>query len=201
MRLGWTTAEDNSVSVTGKMILDKPLVGFLNSISSPTRELAAEELVECFRDGNEQVVSLELAQRVISKRNSLAGNKFSSLKELAGIPGIDEALLARILKILPGLLGWLLNTRPVLLLPVRLETRFLGDALWVRIYPDQVSIDAHEPRLTRKEFDAGKRYYDTINTIPADSSQPDETRRSAWRKLAQLFGPERAAWIAKTIEP
>jgi len=26
VRLGWTTSEDNSVSVTGKMILDKPLV-------------------------------------------------------------------------------------------------------------------------------------------------------------------------------
>ena len=41
-----------------------------------------------------------------------------------------------------------LNDRPVLLLPVRLETRFLGNDLWVRIYPDQVCVDSHEPSST-----------------------------------------------------
>jgi len=42
---------------------------------------------------------------------------------------------------------------PLLLLPVHLETRFVDSPaglseLWVRIYPDQISINTHEPELT-----------------------------------------------------
>jgi hypothetical protein len=48
------------------------------------------------------------------------------------------------------------NDCPVLMLPVRLETRFLENYLWVRIYPDQIFVDTHEPRLTQAEYIAGK---------------------------------------------
>lgn len=46
--------------------------------------------------------------------------------------------------------------RPVVLFPVRLETRFfkLADGsseLRVRVYPDSVHIDSHEPALTAEE--------------------------------------------------
>ena len=50
------------------------------------------------------------------------------------------------------------NDHPVLLLPLRLETRFLGNDLWVRIYPDQMFVDAHDSRLTQAELEAGQRY-------------------------------------------
>src|SRR5689334_588856 len=44
---------------------------------------------------------------------------------------------------------------PVALLPVRIETRFADDAtgvlLKVRIYPDQIHVDAHDPRVTPGE--------------------------------------------------
>ena len=86
-------------------------------------------------------------------------------------------------------------TFPLLLFPVRLETRFLGDDLWVRIYPDQIFVNTHEPRLTKTELDAGKRYLSYLN-----KGTSDEEKRNAWRELARLFGPERAAWIAKSAK-
>ena len=81
---------------------------------------------------------------------------------------------------------------PVLMLPVRLETRFLDDDLWVRIYPDQISLDTHDPQLTDAELAADARYQ------PFASHGSEEDKRSAWRELARRYGPERAAWIAKS---
>ena len=49
---------------------------------------------------------------------------------------------------------------PITLLPVRIETRFAGTAaaprLLVRLYPDDVHIDHHDPRLTSGEVSAGE---------------------------------------------
>jgi len=77
---------------------------------------------------------------------------------------------------------------PVLLLPVRLETRFMDNELWVRIYPDQVSIESHRSDLNEHE----KAVYSIYS-----SAKSDEDKRSAWRVMVQRFGSKRAAWIIK----
>ena len=93
---------------------------------------------------------------------------------------------------------------PLLLLPVNIETRFMSsgqvDELWVRIYPDQISINSHEPELTTQEITDGKNYWDAV--WRAGLPPPDiEAIKAPWRGLASLYGPNRAAWIALQMTP
>ncbi len=98
---------------------------------------------------------------------------------------------------------------PIALLPVRLETRFIASELLIRIYPDEFHQDTHEPELTASEFDWGRHFWE--QTWRAGSLKNDESterrqerrRRelAAWSQLAQRFGPARAAWVARTLQP
>jgi hypothetical protein len=90
---------------------------------------------------------------------------------------------------------------PVALLPVRLETRFAtgagGPELLVRIYPDEIHTDRHEPELTAEENAAGRAYWREIFDLAPGSQGVID----AWRGLVLQFGPRRAAWIAKALTP
>ncbi|HEV8492453.1 MAG TPA: hypothetical protein VGR76_09275, partial [Candidatus Angelobacter sp.] len=94
---------------------------------------------------------------------------------------------------------------PVLFLPVNIETRFIDNSdgrpeLWLRIYPDQVAINSHEPELTDQEIADGTTYWDAVwragNPPPAADAV-----KAPWRGLASLYGSPRAAWIAQTMTP
>ncbi len=91
---------------------------------------------------------------------------------------------------------------PLVLLPVRIETRFFPAAnamveLRVRIYPDKIHADSHEVALPQVERDAGTAYW-REDWRCGDSL---ERRQLAWRALADRFGDERAAWIARALKP
>ena len=83
---------------------------------------------------------------------------------------------------------------PIALLPVRIETRFFNSAaeLRVRIFPDQVHVDAHEPELTAGERDLGMAYWQARFAAP----DPNTRTSSPWATLAGNVGPARAAWKA-----
>lgn len=96
---------------------------------------------------------------------------------------------------------------PIMLFPVRLETRFMGDPsapeeLWVRVYPDQVSIDAHEPELTADEVYAGRLYWERVAVAETSTGDADgeKEKRHAWRELARQVGPNRAAWVRRETQ-
>ena len=86
---------------------------------------------------------------------------------------------------------------PLLLLPVRLETRFIDNDLLLRIYPDDCSVDAFDPELNEAEVEAGARFWREY--WRAGGVEAEE--RAAFRTLAGAYGPARAKWIATAYEP
>jgi hypothetical protein len=92
---------------------------------------------------------------------------------------------------------------PILFLPARLETRFGSSTsgtpqLWVRLFPDQIAIDSHDPRLTDEETAAGQAYWDALWRL-GTATGTDE--RPPWRVLAASYGATRAAWVAERTRP
>lgn len=90
-------------------------------------------------------------------------------------------------------------TLPILLFPVRLETRFKTvtddggqvDELWVRIYPDDCLVDTFEATVSESEASSLRRFW--INWTKAGGVA--DQQRGAWRGLVGGFGSGRAAWL------
>lgn len=91
---------------------------------------------------------------------------------------------------------------PILLLPVRVETRFMQledkNELWVRIFPDDIAIDTHETDLTEDEVGDGRAYWREIVSARnlADDAERKEREKGAWRALSGAHGGSRASWVA-----
>jgi hypothetical protein len=86
---------------------------------------------------------------------------------------------------------------PVALLPVRLEARFVADELRVRIFPDQIHLDSHEPELTPYERTAGEAYWRARFATP----DPDARPTSPWAELCGAVEPSRAVWVVEALTP
>lgn len=88
---------------------------------------------------------------------------------------------------------------PILLFPVRLETRFRaeqdghGGELLVRIYPDSIVGDNHEPLLDETEVAAGQAYWRQAWDADGEAG--------AWTVLVSQHDAPRAAWIVHETEP
>lgn len=91
------------------------------------------------------------------------------------------------------------GSHPIVLLPVRLETRFdtAAATLRVRIYPDEIFADTHEPELTDSELAAGKAYW---NTLWKKTVTPED-ELAAWQGILRQYPAPRAAWIVEALTP
>lgn len=95
---------------------------------------------------------------------------------------------------------------PFLLMPVRIETRFVttgnGAEMWLRIYPDDIAIHTHEQTLTGDEVADGKKYWvELFNATKANDATTEDRKKAAWIHLTTLYPPQRAAWIAVSTKP
>lgn len=86
---------------------------------------------------------------------------------------------------------------PLVLMPVRLETRFGAQGahitLKVRIYPDEIHVDDLARGLTDEEAAAAKNYWTSVWADPV----PD----TAWPELVKAVGADRAEWVAHVSTP
>jgi hypothetical protein len=94
------------------------------------------------------------------------------------------------------------SEHPLLLLPVRLETRFFAMAdgsqeLRIRVFPDQIHVDSHEPALSQDELRWGQHFWEQVWRAGHDEA----AERVAWQQLADRFDALRAAWIARSLSP
>jgi hypothetical protein len=99
---------------------------------------------------------------------------------------------------------------PLLLLPVHIQTRFVKrtqdfvnrdtSELWVRIYPDQIAVNSHEPELTNQEISDGEAYWNAVWIAGNPPPDPDDDK-APWRTIAALYSPQRAAWICLQLTP
>lgn len=93
---------------------------------------------------------------------------------------------------------------PILLFPVRLETRFVGGAasgtpreLLVRVYPDDCLVDSFEPDLSETEVKNLRRYWCGIFKAGGDEG----FERAAWRELCAVHGAGRAVYLVGQYAP
>jgi hypothetical protein len=82
---------------------------------------------------------------------------------------------------------------PIALFPVRLETRFEGRSLKVRVYPDAILANLHEPLLTEAERTYGEAYWARIAAGMAEAD--------SWSVLVRDMTPQRAAWVVQRTDP
>lgn len=91
---------------------------------------------------------------------------------------------------------------PVALLPVGLETRFVGDTLLVRIIPDQIHVEDHETALSDAEVEAGRGFWRSVWRAGTAEPAATEDERKAWAALASAIGSSRrASWVADQTAP
>ncbi|HEY3726033.1 MAG TPA: hypothetical protein VGL51_02590 [Solirubrobacteraceae bacterium] len=71
------------------------------------------------------------------------------------------------------------------------------EQLWVRIYPDDCSIDTFEPTLSVTELTAAQRYWRQIWS----AGGLEDAERAAWGALVSAVGSGRAGWIVDNYSP
>ncbi|MET0790712.1 MAG: hypothetical protein ABW061_04265, partial [Polyangiaceae bacterium] len=156
-------------------------------------ELATDALREAARKFASGTVELNAAQQ----KFNLAQGAFQLAR--AQDASADQALQAALAAWLPDTVleeedvSRLETTSPIVLFPVRLETRFDGNLLKLRIFPDEIFLNTHERALTVPEYDAAKAYYEKLNE--------GATERALWRDISARFGVPRAAYILRQMLP
>ena len=95
---------------------------------------------------------------------------------------------------------------PIAFLPVRIQTRYNLEGtqpeLLIRIFPDSIHVDTHEPELIPDEISWGKHFWEDMWRVGLQQDDiSDAYRQNIWVQIAQRFGAKRAAWVIRAIAP
>lgn len=92
---------------------------------------------------------------------------------------------------------------PVVCLPIKIETKFVGNELWIRVFPDEIFVNSLEKELTRIEKVEAVSFWNKIYEIGLAGSQKEQStkKKKAVSDLFSLFGKERTAWVLKSSRP
>lgn len=123
---------------------------------------------------------------------------------LAELTAVEDGLLKRFEPVSDpqdGIARWP-DRYPILLLPLRIETRFrAGDEgqpqLWVRVYPDTCLVDSFEESLSTQEVSNARAFWAAIWRAGGDEAR----ERTAWRDLVAAHGSGRSGWIVRQYQP
>ncbi len=77
---------------------------------------------------------------------------------------------------------------PIILFPLKLETRFVGDELWIRVFPDVVFLQSHNPNLSSEE---------KADSIAFKKFTSDDDKKQAWDEMVSKHGVYRSSWIVQ----
>ena len=182
----------------------------------------------------ERVKRLEIDKQQVARSHGVDSDRFGELAgqqaqwrkavvagraELAGVAARAEELLDAFDQFLDprSNLARLPDSYPILLLPVRLETRFKivgdGDAdggrrhqLWVRVFPDACSIDTFDDVLSASEVVRARNYWSAVWRAgsPANAAMEElvrDKRLGAWQKLMGHFNAGRAHFVSTQHAP
>jgi hypothetical protein len=167
--------------------MEKDILKLVNSAETPRALIQAAARFE-------KQISYGQAQCIISAREQLRGKQFESMEQLFQVVSNRVDILD------PGGLLFPVHGQkdkptieiPMLLLPLQIETRFVGTELLIRISPDEIFVDNHDEQLTAKEIELGDKFH---------ANSDEQERLNAWLEIAQRYGSFRAAWIVKATDP
>ncbi|HKD98157.1 MAG TPA: hypothetical protein VKB69_11195, partial [Micromonosporaceae bacterium] len=154
-------------------------------------QAALEEIQEELQEPPPHVPGLPIRLRMAQRRLERA------MDELADAQAALDAALT-----LPDPTEGLRTDVPITLLPVRLETRYVtdadGPALLVRVYPDEIHVDDHEPELTDLELAAAGDYWTRVWRAGRSDVAAE---RAAFVELCGRVGVNRALWVERATRP
>jgi len=161
-------------------------------------DLGVEKIVAAIKDdpdfGSNSPWSIGIrkntAQRIVDRKNALGRDL--TVDDIDDVVGVGPDTLHDIYySLAPSE-----QTYPVVMLPVRLETKFDGSNLLVRIFPDDLMLDAHDDRLTLGEKQAVQDYLNER----AQNGGGNNTEKAAWDGLVERVGKTRASYLCQLSE-
>jgi hypothetical protein len=182
---------------------DKELIAWLNQVRDPDELLKRVTQDPVNVANGSRPLDRKDALAILRKRQSLEDRAFRDIADLGAVARNHVADLRHTLTAdrLGGAVTRNQSHRLPILMPVRLETRFVSGAegrwtLKLLIVPDTPWFDAHNPAASSVELDALEQWQQTVHDTGGRSS-PGAS--ASWSRLVTAVGGGRAVWLARTF--